>query len=68
MLEDYVIIGQDYQHKGNDRIYTIKDVISSEHPDTGEWYIAVLYYDISNNDKLHSRKLTRFIESFNPCK
>lgn len=64
MKEEDIVIGRDYRHKGNDRIYIVKNVISSEHPDTKEWYIAVLYYDIKSPDKFHSRKISRFIECF----
>lgn len=64
MVETDIVIGVEYRHKNNGKIYIIKDIISSEHPDTGEWYVAVLYYAITDNRVSYSRKMSRFVNSF----
>ena len=52
-----------FTHVEKGHTYFIRDVLKSKHPDTGEWYYAVLYYQVESKERF-VRSLESFLENF----
>ena len=50
-------------HIEKGHIYKVLDIVKSKHPDTGEWYDAVIYEQFYNN-KIFVRSVKSFCENF----
>lgn len=48
-----------FTHKEKGHNYKVEELLISKHPDTGEWYEAVLYIQLES-----SRRFVRSLESF----
>lgn len=48
-----------FTHKEKAHNYKVEEILISKHPDSGEWYEAILYIQLET-----SRRFVRSIESF----
>ena len=58
-FKNFVSKNTTFTHKEKGHTYKVEDILISKHPDTGEWYEAVLYIQLES-----SRRFVRSLESF----
>lgn len=58
-FKNFVSKNTTFTHKEKGHSYKVEELLISKHPDTGEWYEAVLYIQLES-----SKKFVRSQESF----
>lgn len=62
---DKTVVGK-YSHEG--RYEVVSMFARMKHPDTGEWFSAVIYTDCDNAEKLYVRERRDFLNKFKRVK
>lgn len=60
----YTIKKTVFTHKTKGHTYKVLEILKSKHPDTDEWYDAVLYIQLESSE-LFVRSEESFIKDFN---